>query len=369
MDFAWLTRLAERGGRAMSRVPALDRAANAWVGMVEDAWTRITMPRLQMQLATAAEELEARTRGIEISHHGQGVNVAGLNSYKPLMAGEEPPTHRFSVLEDDGSVSTMEVDNWPQSRYRKARKAANSTHGASGLSVIDNTQAAFSQTRSAEDENEVENAVVEGGREGETGAFEGAVEALSDGDEEGLEGDDGGAGQGLGAPGESYQDRRMRAAQAAIASGADLEEFCREWGAKAIEEKKQVIPRNEFEARRDELERKMEERERAQAAAKSKPVRWDPEHARIGIDVEVIEPAQTSSAPVPATDPGPATEPQHAAPSGGAPTTTQPSSERPNRYASSCVVCGGMVPAGKGLMSRRVDKWIVRHQDCRMPLR
>jgi hypothetical protein len=409
LDFTGLTRLAERGGRLLARVPALDQAANAWVGWVEDACTRITMPGLQMQLASAAEQLEARMRGIEISHRGQGINVAGLNGIRPLMAGVEPPKREFSVLAENGSVSQIEVAGWPQSRFHSEAPHTSKSYAAAaengGLEDDDEAFPASATPQSASggrarpqrahnsgfqdrgpsslvglerqicgNENEAKptsghedaSAADEGRQGDEVGADEGAGKAPAEGDEAGLEGDDEGAGQEHGALGGDYFDRRMKAAQEAIASGADLEEFCRQWRAEATKGKNQADWRDEMEARVAARERELEERERASAATKPRPRRWDPDHASIGIDVEVVEPDPDRFPPVPATDPRLATEPRRAGTPGGDGATPQPPSERPNGLRGRCAVCGKVVPAKGGLMSRRVDRWVVRHPYCQL---
>lgn len=362
LDFAWLTRLAERGGRAMARVPALDRAANAWVGFAEDVFTRLTMPRLQLQLATAAEELKARTQGMEISHHGQGVNVAGLNSYRPLMAGEEPPTHRFSVLEDDGSTSTIEVDNWPQSRHQKARKAGLQDLGPSGMNFFRIANDTKGDNAKPTTGNEAENAADEGRHGDEAGAFEGGSEGQTDGEEAELTEGEEAAGQGHGAHrGATQGEERKGLIGRALRIAERPERVSVLRSHHERQEPERVTAQREYDLR---CQLRREEEARATAASKPKPVRWDPGHASIGIDAEVIEPDPDLCPPVAATALGSAVEPQHAGAPGGAPATPQPPSERPNRYAASCMVCGGMIAAGKGLISRRVDKWVVRHADC-----
>ncbi len=356
LDFTWLTRLVERGGRAMARVPALDRAANAWVGWVEDIWTRITMPGLQLQLASAAEQLEARMRGIEISHRGQGINLAGLNGIRPLMAGEEPPRHEFSVLEEDGSISKIEVAGWPQSRFhseapqtskscaaeedndgleddddvfpasdapqsaksgsarpQKVHNAALGPHGPSGMIQLLQQARKITIDVKHTDAHEVADAADGGRQGGEAGADEGAGEALAGGDEAALvkHGED--AGQGLGAPmgatpgGATAGEERT----GLIGRALRITERPKRVGVLRShpdhQEPEWATAQREYDVR-CQLQREQEAR--AGAASKPRPMRWDPGHASIGIDAEVIEPTQASTAPDPATDPGPATEPQ-----------------------------------------------------------
>jgi hypothetical protein len=70
LDFIPLTRVVERAGRVMARVPGLDALANRWVEMVEAVWTRVSAPGLQLQMATMAAgqraELEARNLGHDV---------------------------------------------------------------------------------------------------------------------------------------------------------------------------------------------------------------------------------------------------------------------------------------------------------------
>lgn len=40
--------------------------------------------------------------------------------------------------------------------------------------------------------------------------------------------------------------------------------------------------------------------------------------------------------------------------------------ERPNRYVDTCVVCKKRVDAQRGLMWRKIDRWVVRHPDCKL---
>ncbi len=70
LDFTPVTRVVELAGRVLARVPGVDALANRWVELVEDVWTRISAPGLQLQMATIAAgqraELEARNLGHDV---------------------------------------------------------------------------------------------------------------------------------------------------------------------------------------------------------------------------------------------------------------------------------------------------------------
>ena len=68
LDFIPLTRVVERAGRVMARVPGLDALANRWVEMVEAVWTRVSAPGLQLQMATMAAGQRAELDGRNLGH-------------------------------------------------------------------------------------------------------------------------------------------------------------------------------------------------------------------------------------------------------------------------------------------------------------
>lgn len=80
--------------------PALDALTNRWVALVEDVWTRLTAPGLQLQIEGYAAEHQAALAGLELGHDVRGINVTGLNHVKPLRPGEQPAERPIMVVGD-----------------------------------------------------------------------------------------------------------------------------------------------------------------------------------------------------------------------------------------------------------------------------
>jgi len=88
LDLTPLTRAVERAGRLMALVPGLDALANRWVGMVEDVWTRISAPGLQLRMATIAAGQRAELEALNIGHEV----VGGVGVEQALVLEPAAPT-------------------------------------------------------------------------------------------------------------------------------------------------------------------------------------------------------------------------------------------------------------------------------------
>ena len=78
-----------------------DKVANAWVGAVEDVWTRLTAPGLQLQIAGYAAEQQTELAGLELGHDMVGVSTTGA-------AAEEQGGERGEDSGRGGAPTTAE---------------------------------------------------------------------------------------------------------------------------------------------------------------------------------------------------------------------------------------------------------------------
>lgn len=116
----------EDEGQVVTMMPALNALANHWVEVVEDVWTRLTAPGLQLQIAGFAAEQQAALKGLDLGHDVRGANVTGLNNVKPLRPGEKLAERPIMVL-GQGSEKTV-----PEAADKEQEGEAGEDSGSGG---------------------------------------------------------------------------------------------------------------------------------------------------------------------------------------------------------------------------------------------